>query len=220
MNRALDDRRLVALAADIRAAHDGVQAAARTAADRAIEAGHALLEAKKLLKHGAWLPWLRDQCGVSERSAQIYMHIARLGLKSATVADLGLRGAAKAIMVIDDPGYDVFVGCSEEDQRQWLLYALFGVPLPSIEWIRQKPFQTPDEWIGPEGAAFRRGWGMRAHSPEGRAAWAAFQHQHRDTSRADIEAQLAERETQQDRAPVARRARARHRAEAGPRTAQ
>jgi hypothetical protein len=50
--------RLPVLAAEIKRAHAGVEDAAKTAAERAIEAGAALLEAKALVKHGQWLPWL------------------------------------------------------------------------------------------------------------------------------------------------------------------
>ena len=52
--------RLPALAAEILKAHADVQDAAKTALERAIAAGHALIEAKALVKHGEWLPWLRE----------------------------------------------------------------------------------------------------------------------------------------------------------------
>ena len=47
--------RLPVLAAEIRRAHADVQEAATTAAERAIDAGHALVEAKVLCGHGEWL---------------------------------------------------------------------------------------------------------------------------------------------------------------------
>ena len=50
------------LAANIRTAHEGVLAVAETAAERAIEAGQALLEAKTLVGPGGWLRWLRAHC--------------------------------------------------------------------------------------------------------------------------------------------------------------
>ncbi len=48
--------RLPVLAEEIKRAHTGVMDAAKTAAERAIEAGHALIEAKSLVKHRQWLP--------------------------------------------------------------------------------------------------------------------------------------------------------------------
>jgi DUF3102 family protein len=70
--------RLAALAARIRQAHADIDDAFRTAADRAIEAGNALLEAKRLVGHGGWLPWLEARVQLSVRQAQRYMKVARL----------------------------------------------------------------------------------------------------------------------------------------------
>ena len=83
--------RLPVLVQEIRQAHDDARQAARFSAERALKAGHLLIEAKATLGHGEWLPWLRANLGMSERTAQGYMRLARSGLKSATVADLGLR---------------------------------------------------------------------------------------------------------------------------------
>lgn len=83
--------RLPVLVEEIRQAHDDARQAARFSAERALKAGHLLIEAKATLGHGEWLPWLRANLGMSERTAQGYMRLARSGLKSATVADLGLR---------------------------------------------------------------------------------------------------------------------------------
>jgi hypothetical protein len=65
-------------------------------------AGDLLIKAKAELKqHGAWLPWLKQNCKMSERTAQLYMRMARnreaIEAKSATVADLSLRGAMAVI---------------------------------------------------------------------------------------------------------------------------
>jgi hypothetical protein len=74
--------------------------------DYATECGRLLKEAKALVPHGEWLPWLSEHTEVSERSSQRYMQIAdnwsaiqlEIG-KSDTVADLdlGLNGALKLI---------------------------------------------------------------------------------------------------------------------------
>jgi Protein of unknown function (DUF3102) len=93
--------RLAILAAEIRQAHTGVQDAAKTAAKRAIEVGLALIEAKSLLKHGEWLPWLQANCAVSERTARLYIRLAtnreRIELQIGNVADLTVRGAIALI---------------------------------------------------------------------------------------------------------------------------
>src|SRR6202051_234367 len=91
------DNRLAALAADIRAAHQDSSRAAITLAERALAAGTALIEAKRLVAHGEWQPWLRENCGLSERTARRYMALVSRGLKTATVAVLGIRGASEAL---------------------------------------------------------------------------------------------------------------------------
>jgi hypothetical protein len=85
--QALGGNRLVVLAGQIKLAH----ANAESAVQHGIRAGEALIEAKSLLDHGAWLPWLAANVGFSERTAQAYMRVARLS-KSATVADLRIGG--------------------------------------------------------------------------------------------------------------------------------
>jgi Protein of unknown function (DUF3102) len=51
--------RLPILAAEIREAHGAARAAAPVV-DRARDAGTKLIEAKGLLGHGEWLPWLKE----------------------------------------------------------------------------------------------------------------------------------------------------------------
>ena len=73
---------LADLAARIRAEHEATAISLRRGLSHAIAAGELLIEAKTLLKHGQWLPWLRDHCVMSERTAQLYMRCARSGRRS------------------------------------------------------------------------------------------------------------------------------------------
>jgi DUF3102 family protein len=93
---------LADIAARVREAHAKFVDALRGGMVRAIEAGELLIQAKAKLKHGEWLPWLADQCGVPERSAQLYMRVARhrdtyLDAKSAKVSDLGIGQAMRLL---------------------------------------------------------------------------------------------------------------------------
>lgn len=76
----------------------------------AIEIGRRLVEAKDLLSHGEWLPWLEKETEFSERSAQNYMKIfneygaAQLGLfgpetNTQTFADLPISKALALLSV-------------------------------------------------------------------------------------------------------------------------
>ncbi|NOV21653.1 DUF3102 domain-containing protein [Ensifer adhaerens] len=64
------------------------EALALESIDKAIEAGRLLTIARDECAHGQWLPFLK-RAGVAERQAQRMMQLARSGLKSDTVSDLG-----------------------------------------------------------------------------------------------------------------------------------
>jgi Protein of unknown function (DUF3102) len=208
---ATGDNRLAVLAAEVRTAHAGVLDAAKTVAERSVEAGKALIEAKSLVKHGEWLPWLKDHCQISERTAQLYMHVAKLGLDSQTVAEIGLRTLANTSWVIRSEHYDPFDRCTEQDKRDWLLFALL-VRWPHVEWLRNHQWATPDEWLGPEGAAYRLRLGRPEPSAGFRAYWHEFRNAKGNLSLADIEAELTANEIaaeERDAANVNKRARRR-----------
>jgi hypothetical protein len=90
------DNRLSDLAGRIRDASEAMNAASHEAAERALEAGALLIEAKAECGHGDWLPFL-ERAGLHERQAQRLMRLAGSGLKSDTVSDLGIRGALDLI---------------------------------------------------------------------------------------------------------------------------
>lgn len=67
----------------------------RETARCAISVGQMLLEAKQAVKHGEWLPFLRE-AGIGEWTAQRYMALAGSGFKYDTVTDLGgIAGALR-----------------------------------------------------------------------------------------------------------------------------
>lgn len=86
--------RLPELRALAKAAHDGFVWHRGEAADKALQAGALLVEAKDLCAHGEWGEWLKST-GISPRSASRYMALHRAGFKSATVADLGMAEAER-----------------------------------------------------------------------------------------------------------------------------
>ena len=193
MTLAEHSNRLPVLANEIKRAHTGVMDAAKTAAERAIEAGNALIEAKALVKHGEWLPFLRDHCEIPERTAQLYMKIARLDLEPATVADLGIRMLSKAV-VIRTPDYDPFAGCDDETKREWLLYVRHGAPWPYVEWVLGRPFTSVAEWHGDEGAAFRKLYRMREQPKTFKQNWLKFLAEQSNVTLAELEAEFSGQE--------------------------
>jgi phage N-6-adenine-methyltransferase len=118
---------LADLAARIKIEHEAYGAAARKGVEHAMAAGDLLLEAKAQLgRHGQWLPWLKEHCALSERTAQLYMRLARkrseIEGKYESVADLTLRAAASSLAP-DDPDDTADAGTGKN------------------EWY------TPSEWI-------------------------------------------------------------------------
>ena len=69
----------------------------RTAGESILEIGRRLKEAKALLPHGEWLPWLSEKVEFSERSAQNFMRLADAYQNPQTLADLG---ASKALVLL------------------------------------------------------------------------------------------------------------------------
>jgi len=99
---------LVDLAERIKVEHAAYVAAVKKSAEHAMAAGDALIEAKAQLKHGAWLPWLKGHCEISERTAQVYMRLARNRSEIETnpqrAADLSLRAAEAWLAPDGDDG--------------------------------------------------------------------------------------------------------------------
>ena len=54
--------------------------------------GQRLIEAKSMIPHGEWLPWLTEHVEFSERTAQNFMRLAREWSNPHAVADLAQPG--------------------------------------------------------------------------------------------------------------------------------
>jgi hypothetical protein len=99
--------RLPELAARIKVEHGATATALKSGVEHAMAAGDLLLEAKALVKHGHWLPWLVEHCSISERTAQLYMRTAKhrstIEAKIRNgVADLTLNQAAALLVLTSD----------------------------------------------------------------------------------------------------------------------
>lgn len=74
--------------------------AKRAGGEAILTIGRGLIEAKALLAHGEWLPWLTERVEFSERSAQNFMRLAREWSNPQTLADFG---ASKALALLALP---------------------------------------------------------------------------------------------------------------------
>jgi hypothetical protein len=107
---------LTDLAHRIRAEHEATAASLKRGAEHAMAAGQLLIAAKKQLKHGAWLPWLRDHCAMPERTARLYMRLSSnrelIESEIGNVADFSVRGA---IAIISGPATAKYAGVVTEE---------------------------------------------------------------------------------------------------------
>jgi hypothetical protein len=242
---------LAELADRIRVEHQAVSTALKESLRHAIEAGELLIEAKKQVGHGQWLPWLQERCAISERTAQLYMRVAKNRKEIEEqirngIADLSLNEAAALLMlssevkklldfdkscgdlsaeeiiqtaldqrvailgVMKDDGYRVFAHCTPEGERDWHLFVLYlsvehgwypENAAEHVEYLSQKQFMNPDEWLGDEGERFRRCAYKQPKMGKGMLrSWAAFKEVHRERTQAEI---IAEVETiRKERGPA------------------
>ena len=80
----------------------------RRGGEAVLAIGRALNEAKALLSHGEWLPWLTEQVDLSERAAQNFMRLAREWSNPQTLADLG-SSKALALLALPEEEREQFV---------------------------------------------------------------------------------------------------------------
>lgn len=76
--------------------------AQRKGGEAVLTIGRCLNEAKDMLSHGEWLPWLAEKVGYSEKTAQNFMRLAREFSNPQALADLGATKALKLLALPQD----------------------------------------------------------------------------------------------------------------------
>src|SRR5262245_11195644 len=64
------------LARQINSVHAVAHDDARRAIEGAVQCGHLLIEARRKVDHGGWLPWIENNLKFGARQAQKYMRLA------------------------------------------------------------------------------------------------------------------------------------------------
>jgi hypothetical protein len=99
----IERSRLAEIAEEVKAEHGIIVKAPHKAYTHALKVGALLLEARALVKHGEWIPWVYKHCAFSDRMALHYMKIADnralLESKSETIFDLSISQALGVIRV-------------------------------------------------------------------------------------------------------------------------
>jgi len=106
------------LATRIKSLHAAVIESGKNTVRKAIDAGVALIEAKKQVDHGQWLKWLKQNCELSDRTAEVYMTCARsrtrLEAIIAGAANMTLAAALREIKPTSDRAEDGAMGKYEK----------------------------------------------------------------------------------------------------------
>jgi hypothetical protein len=126
MGEVANSNRLPILAIEINAEHRAAYGAAEKALEHAAECGRLLIEAKALLPHGEWLPWLEANTEVVPRQSQKYMRLAANWeqIESEPGSHLSINDALAAI----------------SDRKEWIAAssgdAQWFTPLEVLEAVR------------------------------------------------------------------------------------
>ena len=81
---------------------DEILDAQRRGGEAILTIGRCLIEAKEMLPHGEWLPWLAENVGYSQKTAQNFMRLAREFSNPQALADLGATKALKLLALPAD----------------------------------------------------------------------------------------------------------------------
>ena len=95
MAQPMEERTIEAITGDILEAQ-------RKGGEAVLTIGRCLIEAKDMLRHGEWLPWLAEKVGYSEKTAQNFMRLAREFSNPQAIADLGATKALKLLALPAD----------------------------------------------------------------------------------------------------------------------
>ena len=141
---------LADLATRIKSLHAQVLDAGKNVVRKAIEAGVALIEAKRQVGHGNWLKWLKENCELSERTAEVYMECARNRQKLeaiiAAAANMTLAQALQAIKPKPDKNDDGPMG-KYNKARVALIKKLAELPPEDVEDAAQRTITELQEAV-------------------------------------------------------------------------
>lgn len=104
-----------------------------------------------------------------------------------------------SIATIVTPNYNPFAHCSNAEEKEWHIFVLFMIKhgryelegaSAHAEYLLQKQFKTPSEWLGDEGTKWRRGWGGKDPTKKYLKAWADFLSEQYDRPASEIVAEI------------------------------
>jgi hypothetical protein len=124
MSNRRKSNRLAVLAADIRAAHEDVARSSKLTAERAVDAGRLLSEAKARedIPRGGWERWVEGVAGVPWSTAKRYIQLfVAVEEDRLSVADISEAGQIGALRAAAEPSEEQSLGGAavEADEDGW-----------------------------------------------------------------------------------------------------
>jgi hypothetical protein len=105
----------------INEAHEDVRLSLKRTGECAIKAGQLLLEAKKQVRHGSFAEWIATNCAFSERTAQLYMQVARKFPNPQNFADFSLTDLMEMLAPAKLPAIKDEAPTKKDDQLTALI---------------------------------------------------------------------------------------------------
>ena len=94
--------------------HQEIGGHLRMSLEKAIRIGELLTEQKASLKHGEWLPWIKDNLPFSDRTARVYVRCFK---NKAILADSATLGSA--IKLLAEPEPEPYLTSLCKDCKHW-----------------------------------------------------------------------------------------------------
>ena len=161
-----------------------------------IEIGRRLVEAKEMLNHGEWLPWLKRETEFSERSAQNYMKV----FNSYGAAQLGLFGPETNTQAFADlPITKALAMLSIPESEREDFAAKVGAESLSVRELEEKVRERTDELRAAKEEAEAAARGAVAELREADTAREAAEIARKEAENAREVAEIARRDAENDR---------------------
>ena len=161
-----------------------------------IEIGRRLVEAKEMLNHGEWLPWLKRETEFSERSAQNYMKV----FNSYGAAQLGLFGPETNTQAFADlPITKALAMLSIPESEREDFAAEVGAESLSVRELEEKVRERTDELRAAKEEAEAAARGAVAELREADTAREAAEIARKEAENAREVAEIARRDAENDR---------------------
>ena len=161
-----------------------------------IEIGRRLVEAKEMLNHGEWLPWLKRETEFSERSAQNYMKV----FNSYGAAQLGLFGPETNTQAFADlPITKALAMLSIPESEREDFADEVGAESLSVRELEEKVRERTDELRAAKEEAEAAARGAVAELREADTAREAAEIARKEAENAREVAEIARRDAENDR---------------------